>query len=68
MLIQAWPVIAKSLAPKGDLIVSGILADQAWDVFKAAAASGLGFSKVVRKGKWVTAHGAHLTRLIAEES
>lgn len=68
VLIQAWPVIAKSLAPKGDLIVSGILADQAWDVFKAAAASGLGFSKVVRKGKWVTAHGAHLSRLIAEES
>lgn len=64
VLIQAWPVIAKSLAPKGDLIVSGILASQAWEVFKAAAASGLGFTKVIKKGKWVTAHGGHLADLI----
>jgi ribosomal protein L11 methyltransferase len=68
VLIQAWPVIAKSLAPGGDLIVSGILADQAWDVFKAAAGSGLGFTKVIRKGKWVTAHGGHLADLIAAEA
>lgn len=67
VLIAAWPVIAKSLAPGGDLIVSGILATQAWDVFKAAAGSGLGFTKVVRKGKWVTAHGGHLTDLIKAE-
>lgn len=65
VLIQAWPVIAKSLAPGGDLVVSGILADQAWDVFKAAAGSGLGFTKVIRKGKWVTAQGGHLTDLVA---
>ncbi|GAA5122874.1 50S ribosomal protein L11 methyltransferase [Luteolibacter yonseiensis] len=67
VLIEAWPVIAKSLAPKGDLIVSGILATQAWEVFKAAAGSGLGFTKVVKKGKWVTAHGGHLVDLIASE-
>ena len=63
VLIEAWPVIAKSIAPGGDLIVSGILADQAWEVFKAAASSGLGFTKVVRKGKWVTAHGGHMDDL-----
>lgn len=68
ILIEAWPVIAKSLAPGGDLIVSGILATQAWDVFKAAAANGLGFTKVIKKGKWVTAHGGHLTDLIAAEA
>jgi ribosomal protein L11 methyltransferase len=67
VLIEAWPVIAKSVAPKGDLIVSGILATQAWEVFKAAAASGLGFTKVIKKGKWVTAHGGHLADLIAAE-
>jgi len=65
VLIEAWPVIAKSLAPGGDLIVSGILATQAWDVFTAAAGSGLGFTKVIRKGKWVTAHGGHMHDLIA---
>lgn len=65
VLIAAWPVIAKSLAPRGNLIVSGILASQGWEVFKAAASSGLGFTKVVQKGKWVTAHGGHLVDLIA---
>ncbi len=67
VLIQAWPVIAKSLAPGGDLIVSGILATQAWDVFTAAASNGLGFTKVIKKGKWVTARGGHLTDLIKKE-
>ncbi|WAC21146.1 50S ribosomal protein L11 methyltransferase [Luteolibacter sp. SL250] len=67
VLIQAWPVIAKSVAPGGDLIVSGILASQAWDVFEAAAKSGLGFTKVIRKGKWVTAHGGHMADLIKEK-
>lgn len=67
VLIQAWPVIARSLAPGGNLIVSGILASQAWDVFTAAAANGLGFTKVVRKGKWVTALGGHMDDLIARQ-
>ena len=64
VLIEAWPVIAKSLAPKGDLIVSGILATQAWDVFTAAASHGIGFPQVIKKGKWVTARGGHLADLI----
>ncbi|MFT4177805.1 MAG: 50S ribosomal protein L11 methyltransferase [Luteolibacter sp.] len=68
VLIEAWPVIAKSIAPRGDLIVSGILASQAWDVFTAAASHGIGFKKVIRKGKWVTAHGGRLDDLIAAES
>ena len=67
ILIEAWPVIAKALAPGGDLIVSGILATQAWDVFTAAAGSGLGFTKVIKKGKWVTARGGHMADLIAAE-
>ena len=66
VLIEAWPVIAKALAPDGDLIVSGILATQAWEVFTAAAANGLGFTKVITKGKWVTARGGHLEDLIAK--
>lgn len=65
VLIEAWPVISKSLAPGGDLIVSGILATQAWDVFKAAAEHGIGFPQLVRKGKWVTARGGHMADLIA---
>jgi ribosomal protein L11 methyltransferase len=64
VLIEAWPVIAKTLAPGGDLIVSGILHCQAWNVFTAAAANGMGFTKVIRKGKWVTARGGHMADLI----
>ena len=67
VLIEAWPVIAKALAPGGDLIVSGILASQAWEVFTAAASNGLGFTRVIKKGKWVTARGGHLTDLIAAQ-
>ncbi len=64
VLIEAWPVIAKSVAPGGDLIVSGILATQAWEVFEAAAKEGLGFTKVIKKGKWVSAHGGRMADLI----
>lgn len=66
VLIEAWPVIAKSLAKGGDLVVSGILATQAWDVFEAAAKSGLGFSKIIKKGKWVTARGGWFDDLAAK--
>lgn len=65
VLIEAWPVIAKAVAPGGDLVVSGILATQAWDVFTAAAAQGLGFTKVVKKGKWVSARGGRMADLVA---
>lgn len=57
ILIEAWPVIAKSMGKRCDLVVSGILATQAWEVFEAAAKQGIGFKKIVRKGKWVTARG-----------
>jgi ribosomal protein L11 methyltransferase len=67
VLIEAWPVIARSLAPRADLIVSGILASQAWEVFEAAARAGLGFPQVIRKGKWVTARGGRMCDLIAAD-
>ncbi|MFD2257897.1 50S ribosomal protein L11 methyltransferase [Luteolibacter algae] len=67
VLIEAWPVIAKSLGKGGDLVVSGILASQAWDVFEAAAKEGLGFSKVIKKGKWVTARGGWFEDLAAKD-
>lgn len=57
VLLEAWPVIARSIAPQGDIVVSGILASQAWDVFLGAAANGIGFPTIIRKGKWVTARG-----------
>lgn len=65
VLIRAFPVIGKVLKPGGDLVLSGILADQAWEVFEAAAGAGLGFPEVVRRGKWVTARGGWMADLVA---
>jgi ribosomal protein L11 methyltransferase len=60
ILIEAMPVLARALAPGGDLVISGILREQALGVFAAAAAHGLGFRQVVRRGKWVSARGGSL--------
>ena len=68
ILIQAFPTMVKLLKPGGEVIISGILASQAWDVFVAAAENGLGFPTVIRKGKWVTARGGFLDDLIAAEA
>lgn len=65
VLIQAFPVISKLVKPGGTLVLSGILAGQAWDVFTAAAAHGFGFPDVVKKGKWVTAKGGWMNDLTA---
>lgn len=63
VLIEAFPVITKVVKPGGDLVLSGILASQAWEVFEAAARHGLGFPEVVKKGKWVTARGGWMADL-----
>ena len=68
ILIQVFPNICKLLRPGGDVIISGILASQAWDVFVAAAENGLGFPTVIRKGKWVTARGGWMNDIAAAET
>lgn len=66
VLIQAFPVLRKLLRPGGDLVLSGILATQAWEVFETAARHGFGFPEVVKKGKWVTARGGWMGDLAAD--
>jgi len=57
ILQKAFPTIAASVESGGEIIISGILADQ-WQPTKATAESaGLKFHEVVKKGKWVTARG-----------
>ena len=57
-ILQAgFPTIVKSMTDGGQIIVSGILADQ-WEETKAVGVeNGLIFTKVIKKGKWVTAKG-----------
>lgn len=64
VLIEAFPVISKLVKPGGELILSGILASQAWDVFEAGARHGFGFPTIVKKGKWVTARGGWMKDLV----
>ncbi len=55
ILQEAFPTIVKTLNKDGDLVVSGILADQ-WEVTKEwGEDAGLEFHELVKKGKWVTA-------------
>ena len=54
ILQQAFPTIVKSMTKDGDLIVSGILAEQ-WEVTKQwGEEAGLVFEEKNQKGKWVT--------------
>lgn len=64
VLIEAFPLLARLVRPGGELVLSGILASQAWEVFEAGARAGFGFPKVVKKGKWVSAHGGWLNDLV----
>lgn len=55
ILQKAFPTIVKTMKKGGDLVVSGILAEQ-WEATKQSGeAAGLVFGDVVKKGKWVTA-------------
>ncbi len=57
LLQQAFPPIVQSLDNNADLVVSAILPDQ-WDETRAVAEKcGLTFTKITRKGKWMTARG-----------
>ncbi|MCF6311457.1 MAG: 50S ribosomal protein L11 methyltransferase [Verrucomicrobiales bacterium] len=57
VLIELFPNIPKWLKPDGELILSGILGTQEKSCLHAAEQAGFVFDKVVRKGKWSTAHG-----------
>ncbi len=58
-LMALAPQMARHLAPKGDLVLSGILARQRRGVLAAYRAQGLYHRKTLTRGEWVT---LHLTR------
>lgn len=57
VLQEGFGTIASALADDGDLMVSGILADQWEPTKKAGEKAGLEFFEVKQRGKWVTARG-----------
>jgi ribosomal protein L11 methyltransferase len=58
MLVKVSGKIAGAIKRDGRLILSGMLAAQAEETLAAFRARGVGFERVVKKGKWVTAIGA----------
>jgi ribosomal protein L11 methyltransferase len=54
ILIEAASQIAMAVAPRGHLVLSGILREQSAGVVAAFRAQGLRFEKITRRGKWVT--------------
>ena len=61
ILQEAFPNITKAMRDDGDLIISGILKEQWGETLATAEKHGLEFSKVITKGKWVTALGRKTT-------
>jgi ribosomal protein L11 methyltransferase len=55
ILVQIAPKLAKSLAPDGTLIISGVMRDQEADVMKALTRQKLKPVKIARQGKWIAA-------------
>jgi len=57
ILQKAFPTIVQAMKPRGSLIASGILAEQWEETRLSGEEAGLVFTKVVKKGKWITALG-----------
>ncbi len=57
VLIEVFPRLPAWLEPGGELIVSGILNSQERNCLKVGEKAGFEFDRVIRKGKWSTAHG-----------
>ena len=60
LLVKVSAKIAAAVKPGGRLILSGMLAPQAEETLAAFQSRGIGFQRVVKKGKWVTALSAAL--------
>jgi len=57
VLIEVFPRLPIWLKLEGELIVSGILNSQESNCLRAGEKAGFEFDRVIRKGKWSTAHG-----------
>ena len=58
VLTTAFPKIYAATKPGGIVMVSGILRQHAADCLKAGEKAGIGWERVVTKGKWVSALGS----------
>lgn len=57
VLIEVFPMLPAWLKNDGQLIISGILNSQEQNCLSAGEKAGFVFDRVIRKGKWSTAHG-----------
>lgn len=57
ILEKAWTGIAQAMKPDGVVLVSGLLRTQKKECLGAAKGAGIQFTKILPRGKWVTAVG-----------
>ncbi|OAI42125.1 hypothetical protein AYO41_01205 [Verrucomicrobia bacterium SCGC AG-212-E04] len=56
VLLRVMPKLRRALAKDGDLIISGLLADQADEVLAAAQSAGLALVEMRQRGRWRALH------------
>ncbi len=66
VLVRVMPKLRRALAADGDLIVSGLLADQADEVRAAAGSAGLELVEIRRQGRWRALHLRHRAKAVAK--
>ncbi len=57
LLIELMPAIPATLAPGGEIILSGFLTSQTRDVVEASRKCGVPLTDFLRRGKWVAGRG-----------
>lgn len=66
LLLRVMPKLRRALAEDGDLIVSGLLADQAGAVLATAKMAGLEAVEMRRRGRWRAIHLRHRAKAVAK--
>ena len=66
VLIRVMPKLRRALAAAGDLIVSGLLAEQADDVLAAARSAALELVEMRQRGRWHALHLRHRAKAVAK--
>jgi ribosomal protein L11 methyltransferase len=66
VLVGVLPRLRRALAPGGDLILSGLLADQAAELLARAEPAGLELVQVRSRGRWRALHFRHRAKRVAK--
>jgi ribosomal protein L11 methyltransferase len=66
VLVEILPKLRRALSPGGDLILSGLLADQTAEVLRCAESAGLALVASRRRGRWRALHFRQRAKRVAK--